>query len=76
MAVEKQEKAKPRRGFWSGQSIRDNLEGPAKCRVIIGKEVTPKRMDCAAYELSVGPEYYVSATSGGFLELRRSRSLD
>jgi dCTP deaminase len=41
--------------FWSGEKLQDRLDE-------LVEPADPNQIDCAAYTLSVGPEYYVSPT--------------
>ena len=43
--------------FWSGEALKERLH-----EIIDAPNPDPGRIDCAAYTLSVGPEYYVSPT--------------
>ncbi len=44
---------KPASMFWSGETLKERLEG-------LIDPFVPERVDCAAYTLSIGPEVYVS----------------
>lgn len=54
------------RTFWSGARIRENLKEPKGLRIIEEPDPDPKRVIGAAYELSVGSEYYISSPSEGW----------